>query len=49
MGILEKKWEFLSNDLAFPNQCFESCSEVIPSRILLCFIISDPKEQVAIP
>lgn len=49
MDILDKKWEFLSNDLAFLNQCFESCSEVIHSRILVCFIISNPKEQVAIP
>lgn len=32
MDIIKKKWEFLSNDLAFPSQCFESCSEVLASK-----------------
>lgn len=49
MDIIEKKWDFLGNDLVFPTQCFESFSEVLPSGMLVCFIISNPEKQGAFP
>lgn len=44
MSIIEKKWEFLANDSAFPSWCFESCPEALSSGVLVCLIVSDTKK-----